>query len=145
MNTTEKVSVPRFVPQTVESAPEPSRPILQNVKKAFGFIQVRLLHSRSFHHRQRISIRVGGGRLGNSERYADCEQEDQGAGQSYARNCSGTGFRETGDDRSFSERLLSQGARHGTSMGVALKTISNYLDHISPTALDQAFEEEKVR
>jgi hypothetical protein len=30
-------------------------------------------------------------------------------------------------------------------LGVALKTISNYLDHISTTPLDQAFEAEKVR
>ena len=38
MSTTAKVSTALFVPQTVESAPEQSRPILQNVNKAFGFI-----------------------------------------------------------------------------------------------------------
>ena len=38
MSTTAKVSMPLFVPQNVESAPEQSRPILQNVNKAFGFI-----------------------------------------------------------------------------------------------------------
>jgi hypothetical protein len=27
-------------------------------------------------------------------------------------------------------------------LGIALKTVSNYLDHISPTPLDQAFAEE---
>jgi len=30
-------------------------------------------------------------------------------------------------------------------LGVSLEAISNYLDHISPTPLDQAFEAEKVR
>jgi hypothetical protein len=30
-------------------------------------------------------------------------------------------------------------------LGVALKTISNYLDHISPTPLDEAFAAERVR
>jgi len=38
MSTTAEGSMALFVPQTVESAPEQSRPILQNVKKAFGFI-----------------------------------------------------------------------------------------------------------
>ena len=38
MSTTTKVSTALFAPQTVESAPENSRPILQNVKNAFGFI-----------------------------------------------------------------------------------------------------------
>lgn len=30
-------------------------------------------------------------------------------------------------------------------LGIALKTISNYLDHISPTPLDQVFEAERAR
>src|SRR6516225_5890735 len=38
MSTTGKASLALFVPQTVESAPDESRPILQNVNKAFGFI-----------------------------------------------------------------------------------------------------------
>src|SRR5215469_17809570 len=38
MSTTAKVSTALFVPQTVESAPEKSKPILQNVDRAFGFI-----------------------------------------------------------------------------------------------------------
>src|SRR5215831_17780352 len=38
MITAAKVSTALFVPQTVESAPEKSKPILQNVNKAFGFI-----------------------------------------------------------------------------------------------------------
>ena len=47
------------------------------------------------------------------------------------------------------EAFLSAGYRKEQVMelllGVALKTISNYLDHISPTPLDKAFEAEKVR
>jgi len=76
---------------------------------------MRLTHSRSFHHRQGISACGAGDRLGNPERYAYCRQEDQCAGQYHARNCSGTGFRETADDRGFSECWLSQGASHGAS------------------------------
>ena len=38
MNTTPEVSTALFVPQSVDSAPEQSRPILQNINKAFGFI-----------------------------------------------------------------------------------------------------------
>lgn len=47
------------------------------------------------------------------------------------------------------EAFVSAGYRKEQVMelllGVALKTISNYLDHISPTPLDPAFEAEKVR
>jgi alkylhydroperoxidase family enzyme len=47
------------------------------------------------------------------------------------------------------EAFLSAGYRKEQTMelllGIALKTISNYLDHISPTPLDQAFEAEKIR
>src|SRR5262249_1721442 len=46
------------------------------------------------------------------------------------------------------EAFLSAGYRKEQVMelllGVALKSISNYLDHISTTPLDQAFEAEKV-
>ena len=41
------------------------------------------------------------------------------------------------------QKFLAAGYKKGQAMelllGIALKTISNYLDHISPTPLDHAF------
>jgi len=190
MSMTAKVSTPLFVPQTVESAPEKSRPILQNVKKAFGFIPNLMatfannpsvlegylaldgvFEKGSFTPVERQLILLAAS-VENSCNYCTAAHSTIAKGFLHAAPetvlAIRTGApiadkkitalvnltREIVRERGFTqqatvEAFLSAGYRKEQVMelllGVALKTISNYLDHVSPTPLDQAFETEKVR
>jgi len=189
MSTTAKVSTPLFMPQTVESAPENSRPILQNVKKAFGFIPNLMatfannpsvlegylaldgvFEKGSFTPVERQLILLAAS-VENNCNYCTAAHSTIAKGFLHAapetvsaiRNGKHVAdentdalvnlTREIVRGRGFVkqatvEAFLSAGYRKEQVMevllGVALKTISNYLDHISPTPLDQAFEAEKV-
>ena len=190
MSITAKVSTALFVPQTIESAPEQSKPILQNVNKAFGFIPNLMATfannptvlegylaldgvfekgSLTAVERQVILLAVS---IENKCGYCTAAHSTVAKGflhvapeiVSAIRN--GTPIpdkktdvlvnltREIVRERGFAkqetiEAFLGVGYRKEQVMelllGVALKTISNYLDHISPTPLDKAFEAEKVR
>ena len=190
MSTTAKVSTALFVPQTVESAPENSKPILQNVNKAYGFIPNLIatfannpsvlegylaldgvFEKGSFTPVERQLVLLAAS-VENNCNYCTAAHSTIAKGflnaapeiVSAIRN--GTPIadkktnalvnltREIVRERGFVkqqtiEAFLSAGYRKEQVMelllGVALKTISNYLDHISPTPLDQAFEAEKVR
>jgi len=190
MSTTAKVDAALFVPQTVESAPEKSRPILQNVKKTFGFIPNLMatfannpsvlegylvlegvFEKGSFTplERQLILLAVS---VENRCNYCAAAHSTIAKGFLHATpetvsairtstpivdnktNALVNLTREIVRERGFVKQatidaFLGVGYRKEQVMelllGVALKTISNYLDHISPTALDQAFEAEKVR
>src|SRR5215469_9579080 len=178
-----------FVPQTVESAPEQSRPILQDVKKAFGFIPNLMamfannpsvlegylaldgiFEKGSFTRIERQLILLAAS-VENKCGY--CMAAHSTIAKEFLRAApaivsairNGTPIadkktnalvnltREIVRERGFVKQetitaFLSAGYRKEQVMelllGVALKTISNYLDHISPTPLDQAFEAEKV-
>lgn len=190
MSTTAKASTALFVPQTVESAPEKSRPILQNVRKAFGFIPNLMatfannpsvlegylaldavFEKGSFTPVERQLILLTAS-VENKCDYCTAAHSAIAKGflhvapeaVSAIRNSAPIAdkktetlvnlTREIARERGFVkqetiEAFLSAGYRKDQVMevllGVALKTISNYLDHISPTPLDQAFEAEKVR
>ena len=190
MSTTAKVSMALFVPQTVESAPENSRPILQNVKNAFGFIPNLMatfannpsvlegylaldgvFEKGSFTPLERQLILLAAS-VENNCNYCTAAHSTIAKGFLHAApetvsairngkpiadektntlvNLTKEIVRERGFVKQATvEAFLSVGYRKEQIMelllGVALKTISNYLDHISPTLLDQAFEAEKVR
>ena len=190
MNTTVKVSTALFVPQTIESAPEKSRPILRNVNKAFGFIPNLMatfannpsvlegylaldgvFEKGSFTPVERQLILLATS-VENNCNYCTAAHSTvakaflQVASEIVSAIRNGTPVadkkvnalvdltreivRERGSVKHVTvEAFLSAGYRKEQIMeillGVALKTISNYLDHISPTPLDQAFEPEKVR
>jgi uncharacterized peroxidase-related enzyme len=190
MSTTAKVSTPLFVPQTVESAPENSRPILQNVNKAFGFIPNLMatfannpsvlegylaldgvFEKGSFTPVERQLILLAAS-VENRCNYCTAAHSTIAKGFLHAAPETVLAIREgkhVADERTNAlvnltreivrgrgfvkqatvETFLGAGYRKEQVMelllGVALKTISNYLDHISPTFLDQAFEAEKVR
>jgi uncharacterized peroxidase-related enzyme len=190
MSTTAKVSAALFVPQTVESAPEKSKPILQNVNKAFGFIPNLMamfannpsvlegyltldgiFEKGSFTRSERqlillaasVENKCGYCMAAHStiaKEFLHAAPEIVSAirnGTSIADNKTNALVnltREIVRERGFVkqetiEAFLSAGYRKEQIMelllGVALKTISNYLDHISPTPLDAAFAAEKVR
>jgi uncharacterized peroxidase-related enzyme len=190
MSTTAKVSTALFVPQTVESAPENSRPILQNVKNAFGFIPNLMatfannpsvlegylaldgvFEKGSFTPVERQLILLSAS-VENNCNYCTAAHSTIAKGFLHAApetvsairiskpladektNTLVNLTREIVRERGFVkqatvEAFLSAGYRKEQVMelllGVALKTISNYLDHISPTPLDQAFEAEKAK
>jgi uncharacterized peroxidase-related enzyme len=187
VSTTAEVSSTLFVPQTVESAPEQSRPILQNINKAFGFIPNLMatfannpsvlqgylaldgaFEKGSFTPVERQFILLAAS-VENKCGYCTAAHSTLAKGFLHAapevvsaiRN--GTPIadkktnalvnltREIVRERGFVKQetvdaFLNAGYRKEQVMelllGVALKTISNYLDHISPTALDQAFRSE---
>lgn len=188
MSTTAKASTALFVPQTAESAPEKSKPILQNVNKAFGFIPNLMatfannpsvlegylaldavFEKGSFTALERQLILLAAS-VENRCNYCTAAHSTIAKGFLHAapeavsaiRNSAPIAdkktealvnlTREIVRKRGFLEQetveaFLSAGYRKDQVMevllGVALKTISNYLDHISPTPLDQAFEAEK--
>jgi uncharacterized peroxidase-related enzyme len=190
MSASAEIGVPLFVPQTLESAPERSRPVLQNVNKAFGFIPNLMatfanspsvlegylaldgaFEKGSFTaiERQLILIAVS---VENKCGYCTAAHSTIAKGFLHAAPEIVSGIRngttiadkktnalvnltrEIVRERGFAKRetieaFLSAGYRKEQMMelllGVALKTISNYLDHISPTPLDRAFQAEKVR
>jgi AhpD family alkylhydroperoxidase len=190
MSTTAKISTALFVPQTIESAPEKSKPILQNVGKAFGFIPNLMatfannpsvlegylalddvFEKGSFTPVERQLILLSASVENNCD-YCTAAHSTIAKGFLHAapeivsaiRNGAPIADKKTDPlvhltreivrERGFVkqatvEAFLSAGYRKEQIMelllGVALKTISNYLDHISPTPLDQAFEAEKVR
>lgn len=189
MSTTAKASTALFVPQTVESAPEKSRPILQNVNKAFGFVPNLMatfannpsalegylaldgvFEKGSFTRLERQLILLAAS-VENRCDYCTAAHSTITKGFLHAApeivsairdsapiadkktDALVTLTREIVRERGFVkqetvEAFLSVGYRKEQVMelllGVALKTISNYLDHISPTPLDQAFAAEKV-
>lgn len=189
MGTTTKVSTALFVPQTVESAPEKSRPILQNVNKAFGFIPNLMatfannpsvlegymaldgvFEKGSFTRVERQLILLAAS-VENKCDYCTAAHSTIAKGflqaapeiVSAIRNSAPIADKKTDAlvnltteivrERGFVkpetfEAFLSAGYRKEQVMelllGVALKTISNYLDHISPTPLDQAFAAERL-
>lgn len=190
MSTTAKASTALFVPQTVESAPEKSKPILQNVNKAFGFIPNLMatfannpsvldgylaldgvFEKGSFTPVERQLILLAAS-VENNCNYCTAAHSTIAKGFLHARPETVSAIRSSAPiadtktdalvnltreivrERGFVkqatiEAFLSAGYRKEQIMelllGIALKTISNYLDHISPTPLDQAFELEKVR
>jgi uncharacterized peroxidase-related enzyme len=186
MSTTAKVSTALFVPQTVESAPEKSKPILQNVKKAFGFIPNLMatfannptalegyvaldgvFEKGSFTPVERQLILLAAS-VENGCRYCTAAHstilkafhvpaEVVSAVRSDLPvpdpklNALATLTKEIVSERGHVraqtiENFLAAG--YGKEqvlevlIGVALKTMSNYLDHISPTELDQSFRSE---
>ena len=190
MSTTVKVSKALFVPQTVESAPQQSRPILQNVNKAFGFIPnlmatfannptvlegylaLDAVFERGSFTRVERQLILLAASVENKCEYCTAAHSTIAKGFLHATPEIVSAIRssapvvdkktdalvnltrEIGRERGFVkqetiEAFLSAGYRKEQVMelllGVALKTISNYLDHISPTPLDKAFEAEKVR
>lgn len=190
MSTTAKVSTALFVPQTVESAPEKSRSILQDVKKAFGFVPNLMatfannpsvlegylaldgvFEKGSFAPVERQLILLAAS-VENNCNYCTAAHSTiakvflHEAAETVSAIRTNTPIadkktnalvnltREIVRERGFVKQatvdaFLSAGYRKEQIMelllGVALKTISNYLDHISPTPLDQPFEAEKVR
>lgn len=190
MSTTVEVSTALFVPQTVESAPEESKPILRNVNKAFGFIPNlmatfannpsvlegylaldSIFERGSFTVVERQFILLAAS-VENKCAYCTAAHSTIAKGflhvppeiVSAIRNGTPIGDKKTNAlvnltreivrERGFAkqgtiEAFLGAGYRKEQVMelllGVALKTISNYLDHISPTPLDKAFEAENVR
>lgn len=190
MITNAKDSTALFVPQTVESAPEKSRAILQNVKKAFGFIPNLMatfannpsvlegylalddiFENGSFSPVERQFILLAAS-VENNCNYCTAAHTTIAKGFLHAAPKTISSIREgkhVADEKTNAlvnltreivrgrgfvkqatvEAFLSAGYRKEQVMelllGVALKTISNYLDHISSTPLDQAFEAEKVR
>ena len=190
MSTTAKVSTALFVPQTLESAPEKSRPILHNVKKAFGFIPNLMASFANSPSVLEGYLALDG--VFEKGSFTPVERQLILLAASVENNCNycaaahstiAKGFlhaapeivsairdsrpvadkktdalvdltREIVRERGFVKQatvdaFLSAGYRKDQIMelllGVAMKTISNYLDHISQTPLDQAFEAEKVR
>jgi uncharacterized peroxidase-related enzyme len=190
MSTTAEVSLALFVPQTVESAPEQSKPILQNINKAFGFIPNlmatfannpsvlegylaldRIFEKGSFTPVERQLILLAAS-VENKCGYCTAAHSTVAkaflhvAPEIVSAIRNGTPIadkrtsalisltREIVRERGYVkqgtiEAFVSAGYRKEQVMeillGVALKTISNYLDHMSPTPLDQAFEAERVR
>ena len=190
MSTTAKASTALFVPQTIESAPEKSRPILQNVKQAFGFIPNLMavfannpsvlegylaldgvFEKGSFSPVERQLILLAAS-VENNCNYCAAAHSSIAKGFLHAAPETVSAIRESKPiadkkigalvnltreivrERGFVkqetvEAFLSAGYRKEHVMevllGVALKTISNYLDHISPTPLDQVFEAERLR
>ena len=190
MSTTSKVSTTLFSPQTIESAPEKSKPILQNVSKVFGFIPNLMatfannptvlegyfaldgvFEKGSFAPVERQLILLAAS-VENKCNYCAAAHSTVAKGFLHAapetisaiRNSVPIAdnktaalvnlVREIVRERGFVkqatvEAFLNAGYRKEQVMevllGVALKTISNYLDHISPTPLDHVFEAEKVR
>ena len=190
MSTIAKVSTALFVPQTVESAPEKSRPILRNVHKTFGFIPNLMamfannpsvlegylaldgvFEKGSFTRVERQLILLAAS-VENKCDYCTAAHSTIAKGFLHAApetisairngvpiadnkadalvNLTREIVRERGFVKQGTvEAFLSAGYRKEQVMelllGVALKTISNYLDHFSPTPLDQAFAAEKVR
>jgi uncharacterized peroxidase-related enzyme len=178
-----------FIPRTVESAPEQSRPILQNVNNAFGFIPN--LMATFANNPSVLEGYLALDRIYEKGSFTGVERQFILLATSVENNCgyciaahstiakmlaappeivsairNGSSIsdkkanalvnltREIVRERGFVkqqtiEAFLSAGYRKEQVMelllGVALKTISNYLDHISPTPLDQAFEAERVR
>ena len=190
MNTTATDGTTLFVPQTIESAPEKSRPILRNVNKAFGFIPNLMatfannpsvlegylaldgvFEKGSFTPVERQLILLAAS-VENNCNYCTAAHSTiakaflQAAPEIVSAIRNGTPvedkkanalvdltkeiIRERGFVRHATvEAFLDAGYRKEQIMeillGVAMKTISNYLDHISPSPLDQAFQPEKVR
>jgi uncharacterized peroxidase-related enzyme len=190
MSTTAKVTTALFVPQAVESAPEKSRAILQNVNKAFGFIPNLMatfannpsvlegylaldgvFEKGSFTPVERQLILLAAS-VENKCDYCTAAHSTIAKGFLHAApeivsairnsapipdkktealvNLTREIVRERGSVKPVTvEVFLSAGYGKEQVMelllGVALKTISNYLDHISPTPLDQVFAAEKVR
>lgn len=190
MGTTAEAGTSLFAPQTIESAPEKSRPILQNVKKAFGFIPNLMavcannsavlegylaldgvFEKGSFTPVERQLILLAAS-VENKCNYCAAAHSTIAKGVlcvapeiiSAIRGDKPVADKKTAAlvnltreivrERGFVkqetvEAFLSAGYRKEQVMevllGVALKTISNYLDHISPTPLDRAFEAETVR
>jgi len=190
MSTASQVSATLFVPQSLESAPEKSRPVLQNVKKAFGFIPNLMatfannpavlegylaldsvFEKGSFAPAERQLILLAAS-VENDCNYCTAAHSTIAKGFLHVApeivsairsnapvadnkiNALVNLTREIVRERGFAKQttvnaFLDAGYRKEQVMelllGVALKTISNYLDHISPTPLDPAFEAEKVR
>ena len=187
MSTTAKAGTALFAPQTVESAPEKSRAILQNVGKKFGFIPNLLatfannssllegylalegvLEKGSFTPIERQLILLAAS-VQNSCRYCTAAHGTILKGSLHVPpdvvsavrsnlplpdpklNALVTLTKEIVSERGHVraqtiETFLSAGYAKEQILevliGVALKTMSNYADHISPNELDAAFRSE---
>ncbi len=175
-------------PLTIETAPEKSKPILEQVKKGFGFIpnlmatfanspavlEGYLAMDASFGksslspvERQLILLAVSaqnscgyclaahstilkGGMKVDAETVSAVRSGNTLANSKYDALVKLT--REIVAERGHAseaavQRFLNEGYKPEQVMeillGVALKTVSNYLDHMNPTPLDSAFQNEK--
>ena len=175
-------------PLTIETAPEGSKPTLQNIQKAFGFIPNLMAtfanspavlngymgldaawdkSSLTPKERQLILLTVS---VANNCTYCKAAHStilkgmlkvdaqivknirDQKPIGDTKLNALVDFTREVVSERGFvsentKKNLFSAGYTEVSMMeilvGVALKTISNYLDHLSPTPLDAAFQAEQ--
>lgn len=179
---------PLFTPLTIESAPEASKPLLEGVKKGFGFIPNLMATFAN-------SPTVLGGYLAMDAHFqkgtfSPAEQQIIQLAASVVNRCgyctaahstAAKGFFHVPADvvtairtnqpvpdaklnalvtlvkeivaerghvqESTVDAFLAAGYKKDQVMevliGVALKTISNYLDHLSPATIDAAFQGEK--
>jgi uncharacterized peroxidase-related enzyme len=187
MNTTAQ-RVSALQPLTIANAPEGSRPVLQNIQKAFGFVPNLMAtfanspavlkgylaldaewEKSSFSAADRQLVLLAAS-VENECGY--CTAAHSTIAKAFLKVPAETvaavrGGYSTGDERtdalvSLVREIVSQRGHAGDAaverfiaagfnptqvmellLGVALKTISNYLDHLNPSPLDAAFANEK--
>jgi alkylhydroperoxidase family enzyme len=153
---------PLFAPQTIATAPDATKPILEQIKKSYGFIPNLMAifansptvlegylaldsiwEKSSFPPRERQLILLA------ASVENDCDYCVAAHSVPDAKiNALVTLVKEIVRERGYASeetihRFIAAGYRKEQVMelliGIALKTISNYLDHISPAPIDQAF------
>jgi uncharacterized peroxidase-related enzyme len=176
-----------FKPQTIESAPAASKPILENIKKGFGFIpNLMATFAESpvvLEGYMTLDTIWNKGTLSPSERQLilltasvenNCDYckaahstiakgmlkvspevvkaiREKSVGPNAKINALVNLTRELVAERGqASEKTVNAFLEQGYSkpqvmeilVGISLKTMSNYLDHLSPTPIDEAFRAE---